>query len=176
MTDYLIIIIIIIVRTLVTSVAFPPLIASIEVSPNCSSSDVIEEVADGENDKVVSFMCAPRRLARSFPHQQFNSAKKDVLIAEFEYGEIKGATPKEEVVMKENKMKEIESLKAIVEEKKSLLEEFKAQVMDDMKLMSPWTCAFMSAVEAGMTCFMTAPKVDCIGYPIGLYDKHNSNR
>ena len=144
-------------------IGLPPIIASIDCDGD--ASDVLAATGDAK-DKVTKFILAPRRLARSAAHQAFNEAKLSVLRAEQEYGELKGPSPKEEVTMKEEKMKEIETKKADAETKKAALDEFKGTL--DAAAMAPWKCALMAAVESGLTCLTTAPKVDSVGYPVGL--------
>ena len=89
-------------------------------------------------------------------------------------------------------MKEIELAKVTVEEKLAALEVMKQSLIvppntsdsdnnnnsdsdSDSKpsSMAPWTCSLMSAVEAGLTCIMTTPKVDCVGYPLGMIERIN---
>ena len=131
------------VRKFGNGIGLPPIIASIDCEGD--AGDVLAATGDA-NDKVTKFVLAPRRLARSGAHQAFNDAKLGVLRAEQEYSELKGPSPKEEVVMKEEKMKEIEANKADAEAKKAALDEFKVTL--DASAMAPWKCALMAAVDA----------------------------
>lgn len=146
-------------------ISIPPLIASVECD---DASYFVNQTADCEDD-LVKFILAPRRLARSTYHVKFNEAKIAVLDAEKAYGEVKGSTPKEEVLLKEEKMKEIEQRKIEADEAEKTMMEFNATL--DESALAPWKCGLISVVEAGMTCIMTAPQVDSVGYPVDLFSK-----